>query len=1098
MNLNAKFTDESLDIAANAGAVQIIQTVKPISANAEMTQPVGVDDDGKLFTLPSPDIATIKVEPTSEGALIKVIDRAGLTTATPIRHGIDGKDGIDGFSPTVDLIPFDNGVKLSFTTHNGGTGTFLYNGKDGADGKSAYTYAKEAGYTGTEAEFAKKLATDESANYVTAYGAKGDGVTDDTAAFKAALAAERVIFVPGGTYKLSSGITIGDNCCLELSQDTVLNFTNTEGNCITLGMISHLKGNHATVNVPYAFSGNVVYAYSNDTTNAEQNQVPPFTKWDPMWKSGRYVTDLNICKADHRGFHYLVNAGECKGTAVYVSAKGNVASTLPYMWGNHFSGLRIAGAFAYGIHATNTNQGWLHEMRMDAFIDACEIGVCLEECQNTYISAIIQPRRGYTNDEVYFPYAKNGIKLVRSKNTDLSGSRVWDWSTPDNPTTVENEKTTLYEVGNEYQHIAMIGNCNGTIINDYTYHEYGDTRERIYTDDTSNLDTLTILQEPIDKLFKMRDGTPYCFDGLTEKRLIAQDEMKEYFNTELVKQFTDVLPTAIDSDGSIYGEKGYKNGYIYSNGTIGTTSYEYYYVTGFFPCKKGSKIYVQGMSFEHGDNYGKIALYDANFNHIGNAQRHQLLNNGGNDYIGYQVMEGGYVATVKNDSKNNNVAYARISVYKTDLSKNPMISIDKEIKTEFVGFLADDIKVKGENVIGNVGEVKPDWIATHTYSEGAPVYDERNLFFEDASSAYLKDYGGGFRINIGIEYDVYWAGKRYTCEAKSYDGEPYLGNGSLVFGVDNTGEPFCLYGSFVSADTIAYVKKDNDETETISLKVTVKGEAEYSKMPKEYLPDDIGGSIDVTAEVGQTIIVKEVDASGKPTKWESAEYQPRTHWSEITELQPLTSITPYYNEAFGLPMGGLGDFDIVVGNNYKVTFDGLEYTCKAVIASMGGMSAPAFGNNAVAGGENTGEPFAIFRVAEADVAGIIFFDMNPHTIRIEGEVAHKIPEKYLPSANSANSAPFYIEFEFENDKPVCINSVSEVEEAFIQGRQLIVRVKDKIFPNHSSDAMLLFHLFCYARTDYGTGFIFYSYYSQTTNVAQLALVPNPDGTYTKL
>lgn len=33
-----------------------------------------------------------------------------------------------------------------------------------------------------------------------------------------------------------------------------------------------------------------------------------------------------------------------------------------------------------------------------------------------------------------------------------------------------------------------------------------------------------------------------------------------------------------------------------------------------------------------------------------------------------------------------------------------------------------------------------------------------------------------------------------------------------------------------------------------------------------------GTSIDVTAEVGQTIIVKEVDASGKPTMWESAEY----------------------------------------------------------------------------------------------------------------------------------------------------------------------------------------------------------------------------------
>ena len=46
-----------------------------------------------------------------------------------------------------------------------------------------------------------------------------------------------------------------------------------------------------------------------------------------------------------------------------------------------------------------------------------------------------------------------------------------------------------------------------------------------------------------------------------------------------------------------------------------------------------------------------------------------------------------------------------------------------------------------------------------------------------------------------------------------------------------------------------------------------------------------GASIDVTAKVGQTIVVKEVDANGKPTAWESAEYQPRTHWEETTTIK---------------------------------------------------------------------------------------------------------------------------------------------------------------------------------------------------------------------
>ena len=40
----------------------------------------------------------------------------------------------------------------------------LSTGEPGADGKSAYAYAVEGGYTGTEAEFAAKLAQEKFAN----------------------------------------------------------------------------------------------------------------------------------------------------------------------------------------------------------------------------------------------------------------------------------------------------------------------------------------------------------------------------------------------------------------------------------------------------------------------------------------------------------------------------------------------------------------------------------------------------------------------------------------------------------------------------------------------------------------------------------------------------------------------------------------------------------------------------------------------------------------------------------------------------------------------------------------------------------------------
>ena len=70
---------------------------------------------------------------TDNGAIITITDKNGTTTATVT----NGKDGADG-NPGADGSP----------------------GKDGADGKSAYQYAVEGGYTGTEEEIAAKMAAE--------------------------------------------------------------------------------------------------------------------------------------------------------------------------------------------------------------------------------------------------------------------------------------------------------------------------------------------------------------------------------------------------------------------------------------------------------------------------------------------------------------------------------------------------------------------------------------------------------------------------------------------------------------------------------------------------------------------------------------------------------------------------------------------------------------------------------------------------------------------------------------------------------------------------------------------------------------------------
>jgi hypothetical protein len=112
--------------------------------------------------------------------------------------------GTDGTSVTVSSV--------TESTASGGTNVVEFsdgkklNVKNGKDGKSAYKYAQEGGYTGTETAFAAKLATP----FVTPqmFGAKGDGVTDDTNAFKNAIASNDNVFVPKGNYLITDTLDI--------------------------------------------------------------------------------------------------------------------------------------------------------------------------------------------------------------------------------------------------------------------------------------------------------------------------------------------------------------------------------------------------------------------------------------------------------------------------------------------------------------------------------------------------------------------------------------------------------------------------------------------------------------------------------------------------------------------------------------------------------------------------------------------------------------------------------------------------------------------------------------------------------------------------
>ena len=96
----------------------------------------------------------------------------------------------------------------------GDTGATGPTGAHGKDGKSAYQYALEGGYSGTEQHFAAKLAVPLVTPQM--YGAVADGITDDTAAVQAALNAGGNIYFPAGRYKVTSQLTATKPCTISM------------------------------------------------------------------------------------------------------------------------------------------------------------------------------------------------------------------------------------------------------------------------------------------------------------------------------------------------------------------------------------------------------------------------------------------------------------------------------------------------------------------------------------------------------------------------------------------------------------------------------------------------------------------------------------------------------------------------------------------------------------------------------------------------------------------------------------------------------------------------------------------------------------------
>ena len=145
--------------------------------------------------------------------------------------------------------------------------------------------------------------------------------------------------------------------------------------------------------------------------------------------------------------------------------------------------------------------------------------------------------------------------------------------------------------------------------------------------------------------------------------------------------YTNLLPSATDTDGSVYNGVGWKKGYrLTSNGAPDSQNASY--LTGFIPVKFGDVVHLKNVKWQNGVTTGlnsgnqRVSFYDANKIHLGQTNAIGL----GGTLSGVKDENGIWTQfTVKNWSGVDvgNAAYFRLNC--AEISGDSIITVNEEI-----------------------------------------------------------------------------------------------------------------------------------------------------------------------------------------------------------------------------------------------------------------------------------------------------------------------------------------------------------------------------------------------------------------------------------
>lgn len=289
----------------------------------------------------------------------------------------------------------------------------------------------------------------------------------------------------------------------------------------------------------------------------------------------------------------------------------------------------------------------------------------------------------------------------------------------------------------------------------------------------------------------------------------------------------------------------------------------------------------------------------------------------------------------------------------------------------------------------------------------------------------IDSYSANMTLNLidGNTYIVNFNNKEYEVVAYSvYYADTFkltiLGDASIAFGelAKPTGEPFFVLEGGEDAVQAGLIHK------TVLIRPLEKEAGE------EY-------------EFTISIFEKRGDVNKIPRKFLPEGY-PYTEKLKMVEILPETEAILVDEGTFAV-MENVPD--LVIGDTYVVKYNGVEYECVGQDASAMTPEAVLLGDGSLFGGSTNGEPFAVIEAEEGSMRMLMIAPIdNASSVTISikgnGEVVHKIDEKYLPNLPVIVSMK---SINLETGEIIMTHTASEIKKLSYDGK-LIFMVCDGI------------------------------------------------------